>query len=196
MNAVINRTNKIYTSVLDGVNAQDQKKLKKSRKWVNKLELEIDELRDHIFYLLKNLEDTSIQQSSFYIIIIGYLNDVTQCLENIASKSYKHVKNQHKKLTYNQIKDLQELNQDFDSLLREIALLFESKSFDNLQLIKSKNEAILLSVQEKIQTQIERTRSDESSPKNTSLYFNILLESKNLLGPLMDLVNEYDSNSK
>jgi len=63
-------------------------------------------------------------------------------------------------------------------------------------LIKSKNEAILLSVQEKIQTQIERTRSDESSPKNTSLYFNILLESKNLLGPLMDLVNEYDTNSK
>ena len=63
-------------------------------------------------------------------------------------------------------------------------------------MIKSKNEAILLSVQEKIQTQIERTRSDESSPKNTSLYFNILLESKNLLGPLMDLVNEYDSNSK
>ncbi len=63
-------------------------------------------------------------------------------------------------------------------------------------MIKSKNEAILLSVQEKIQTQIERTRSDESSPKNTSLYFNILLESKNLLGPLMDLVNEYDTNSK
>jgi len=48
----------------------------------------------------------------------------------------------------------------------------------------------------KIDTQIERTRSEESSPKNTTLYFNILLETKDLVNSIMNLMEEYYSSYK
>jgi hypothetical protein len=46
-------------------------------------------------------------------------------------------------------------------------------------------------VTQKIQRQVERTRSDESSPKNTTLYFSLLLETKDLLTATMNLLEEY-----
>ena len=51
-------------------------------------------------------------------------------------------------------------------------------------------------ISEKINAQINRTRTEESSPKNTTLYFNILLETKDLLNSIMSLMEEYYSSYK
>ena len=48
-------------------------------------------------------------------------------------------------------------------------------------------------LKEKIHRQVERTRSEESSPKNTTLYFSLLLETKDLLTATMNLLEEYYS---
>ncbi len=188
---VITRSNTIYSEVLKGLSDEDLKKLKKSKKGIEKLDLEIEDLRDNIFYIIKNLEETSVSGSSFYISILGYLTDIAQSLEYISKKSYKHVNNQHKKLRYNQIKDLHELTATLDSLLTDIIVIFDNKSFDDIKHIINKNEQIASALQDKIQKQIERTRTEESSPKNTTLYFNILIESKNLVAGVMDLIEEY-----
>jgi hypothetical protein len=45
----------------------------------------------------------------------------------------------------------------------------------------------------KIQKQVERTRTEESSPKNTTLYFSLLIETKDLLNATMNLLEEYYS---
>lgn len=50
---------------------------------------------------------------------------------------------------------------------------------------------MLDSVQESIQKQVERTRTEESSPKNTILYFSILLETKDLIKANMNILNLY-----
>lgn len=50
------------------------------------------------------------------------------------------------------------------------------------------------SVSEKINKQIERTRADESSPKNTTLYFSLLIETKDLLNATMSILDEYYSS--
>ena len=46
-------------------------------------------------------------------------------------------------------------------------------------------------VKDKINSQIKRTRTEESSPKNTSLYFSLLLETKDLLNAGINLLEEY-----
>ncbi|MEM7187640.1 MAG: hypothetical protein AAF466_13385, partial [Bacteroidota bacterium] len=48
-----------------------------------------------------------------------------------------------------------------------------------------------------IEKQIARTRTEESSPKNTTLYFSLLMETKDLVTALMNLMEEYyNSHSK
>ena len=46
-------------------------------------------------------------------------------------------------------------------------------------------------VSQKIDRQVSRTRTEESSPKNTTLYFSILMESKDLITAMMDLLELY-----
>jgi hypothetical protein len=45
--------------------------------------------------------------------------------------------------------------------------------------------------------QVDRTRTkDESSPKNTTLYFNLLLETKDMLKAAGNLLEEYQTAYK
>ena len=177
---VVSRTNKIYTDVLKGLAKEDVKALKKSKKGVEKLDQEVEELRDNIFYLIKNLDETSVRGSSFYITILAYLTDMTQSLDFISKKSYKHINNNHKKLKFNQIKDLQEIDDSLDGLLVEIEEVFNSRKFERISYVLSRKQELISLISDKITSQIDRTRTEEESPKNTSLYFNILLETKDL----------------
>lgn len=191
---VVSRTNKIYSTVLKGLATEDMTALRKGRRGVEKLESEIEELRDNIFYFIKSLEETSVRGSNFYITILAYLTDVAQSLDFISKKSYKHVNNEHKKLRFNQIKDLKSVHDRLGSLLTEIEETFDSRQFENISQVTDQKIEIYDSLNEKIQKQIERTRTEESSPKNTTLYFNILLESKDLVKAIMNLMDEYQTS--
>ena len=196
ISSVVSRTNKIYTDVLKGLAKEDVKALKKSKKGVDKLDQEVEDLRDNIFYLIKNLDETSVRGSSFYITILAYLTDMTQSLDFISKKSYKHINNNHKKLKSNQIKDLQEIDDSLDGLLVEIEEVFNSRKFERISYVLSRKQELISLISDKITTQIDRTRTEEESPKNTSLYFNILLETKDLVTSIMNLMDEYYTSYK
>ena len=193
---VVSRTNKIYSDILRALAKQEAKKLKKTRKGVTKLDEEVEELRDNLFYFIKNLDDTSVRGSNFYIIILGYLTDVVQSLEFIAKASYKHVNNNHKALRFSQIKDLQENDKHLKEFLSEIEDIFDKKEFHKIGHLLTKKEEIYEILSNKIEKQIARTRTEESSPKNTTLYFSLLLETKDLVKALMSMMEEYYSSYK
>lgn len=188
---VIKRGNKIYTNAINGLALQDLSLLKKNKKQVRKLSEEVEELRDHIFYFIKNLDDSSVGASNFYINILGYLQDMTQSLEYISKVSHKHIHNNHKKLKFSQIKELKEVDERFERLFNNSRNAFESHSFEEIGIILGRKKEIITLVTDKIQKQVERTRTEESSPKNTTLYFSILLETKDLLVATMNLLEEY-----
>jgi len=191
---VVTRSKKIYSTILKGLSSQDSDVLKKSKKGVAKLDEEIEELRDNIFFLIKNLDETSVRGSSFYILILAYLTDIAQSLEFISKKSYKHVNNQHQKLKFKQFKDLMEIEDRLNMMYDEIVEIFNSRKFERVSLVLAQREEIVNLISEKINAQIDRTRSEESSPKNTTLYFNILLETKDLVNNILILLEEYHSS--
>tara|TARA_B110000008_G_scaffold198833_1_gene197366 strand:+ start:2564 stop:4783 length:2220 start_codon:yes stop_codon:yes gene_type:complete len=193
---VVSRAKKIYAGILKGLSAQDVKLLKKRKKGVAKLESEIEDLRDNIFFLIKNLDETSVRGSSFYISILAYLTDIAQSVEFISKKSYKHVNNQHEKLKFNQFKDLMEIDDRLNLMYSEITEIFNAKKFERISIVLAQKQEIISFISRKIEAQIGRTRSEESSPKNTTLYFNILLETKDLVNSTMNLMDEYYSGYK
>ena len=58
----------------------------------------------------------------------------------------------------------------------------------------SKRQEVLSLIDSKINDQIERTRVEETSPKNTTLYFNLLLKTKEIFISKFELMTVY-SNS-
>ena len=189
--SVVKRGNRIYTNAVKGLAKQDLALLKKNRKQVIKLSDEVDELRDNIFYFIKNLDESSIGASNFYINILGYLQDMTQSLEYISRVSHKHINNNHKKLKFNQIKELKQVDDKVEVLFNDIKDAFDSGSFERIGAILNEKTEVYDLVKQKIQAQVARTRTEESSPKNTTLYFGLLLETKDLLNATMNLLEEY-----
>lgn len=188
---VIKRGNRIYTSAINGLAVQDLKLLKKNRRQIDKLSTEIDDLKDNIFYFIRNLDEPSVAASNFYINILGHLQDMTQSLDYISKASHKHINNNHKKLKFSQVKELKDLDSKLETLFTTTQTAFESRSFEQIgAVLETKTEMFNL-VKDKIQKQVERTRSEESSPKNTTLYFSLLLETKDLLTAMMNLLEEY-----
>ncbi len=189
--SVVKRGNRIYTSAVKGLAKQDLASLKKNKKQVVKLSEEVDNLRDNIFYFIKNLDESSVGASNFYINILGYLQDMTQSLEYISKTSHKHINNNHKKLKFSQIKELKEVDDALEALFNDIKSAFDSRSFEEIGEILSRKKEVFDIVTSKIVKQVARTRTEESSPKNTTLYFGLLLETKDLLTATMNLLEEY-----
>ena len=191
---VLKRGEKVYTNAIEGLSKQDLDLLKKNKKQTTKLSRDVDELRDNLFYFIKNLDESSLNASNFYINLLGYLQDITQSLEYINNKSYKHVNNNHSKLKLTQIRELIEVNSSVSNLFNEVNDLYKNKSFSKIQNIIKKKKKIYTLVQDKIIAQVARTRSEEKSPKNTTLYFSILQETKDLLNAVMNLLSDYNES--
>lgn len=194
---VIKRSKKIYANSINGLARHDLDLLKKNKKQGAKLSSEIDELRDHIFYFIKNLDEASVGASNFYINILGLLTDIAQSLEYIGKVSHKHINNNHKKLKYNQIKELKEIDQKLEEIFTNTKKAFDERSFEQIGKVLERKQELFDLVSQKIEKQVERTRTEESSPKNTTLYFSLLLETKDLMKVIIDLLEiyyqEYDS---
>lgn len=189
---VATRVNKLYTNVVNDLANHDLNKLRKTDKHVGKLNDEIDGLKDGVFYFIKSLDETSVEASRFYIMVLGYLQDVAQSISYISRASYKHVNNNHKNLKKGQLKDLKEIDNQLSDLLSKVSEVFEKRDFDNLEEILVGKQTLLNDVSKSIEKQVGRIRTDETSPKNTTLYFSLLLESKDLLGALMNLLQTYE----
>jgi phosphate/sulfate permease len=185
---VIGATNKVYSDVIDNLGLQDLAKLKENKKALKKLEKEVDELKSNVYYFIKNLDETSVEASKFYIMILGYLQDMIQSLAFITQNSYSHINNNHKQLKFNQIRDLKSIDTDVQKLFDTIESIFENKNFDQLDEVLREKATILNNVTELIQKQITRIRTVETSPKNSKLYFGLLLETNDLIKATMNLL--------
>ena len=188
---VLKRGKKIYTAAFTGLSQQDLEALKKNKKQIVKLSDEVDDLRDNVFYFIKNLDESSVGASNFYIQILGYLQDMTQSLTYINKVSHKHVNNNHKKLKFNQIKELSQINDSIEVLFLDAMLAFKAQSFEKIDAIIEQKNEISAILKSNIDIQVKRTRGEESSPKNTTLYFSLLLETKDLLNATTCLLGEY-----
>jgi phosphate/sulfate permease len=185
---VIGATNKVYSDVIDNLGLQDLNKLKENKKSLKKLEKEVDELKSNVYYFIKNLDETSVEASKFYIMILGYLQDMIQSLAFITQNSYSHINNNHKQLKFNQIRDLKSIDTEVQKLFDAIETIFENKNFEKLDEVLKEKATILNNVSELIQKQITRIRTVETSPKNSKLYFGLLLETNDLIKATMNLL--------
>ena len=190
---------KIFAASIDGLATQDLSALKKNKKEVKSLAEEIEDLRNDLFYFIKNLDESTIKgASNFYINVLGSLQDISESLQYISKVTFKHINNNHKALTFNQIRELKEISLELETLFERTKFAFSKNNFKEISSILDSKQELLDSVREKINNQISRTKSEESSPKNTTLYFSILTESKDLIKATMTMLElyneEYDSS--
>ena len=196
ISTVFRRTSALYSNLVNNLSTEDLAKLKENKKDQKKLEKEIDELKSNVFYFIKNLDDNSVEASKFYILILGYLQDMVQSIDFITANSYSHVNNNHKKLKFNQIKGLKSIDTQLQQLLLLLEDSFKNEDYYKIDFILKDKQVLLDTVSDLITKQIKRIRTTETSPKNSKLYFALLLETNDLVNSIMNLLELFKEFNK
>ena len=132
--------------------------------------------------------------SKFYIELLVHLTDLGQSIELLTSKSYKHVRNNHKALRFNQIKEFQEVNKKLQDVLKALEGVIKNSQFHSLDVIESDLNDLSKFIGDLIETQVSLTKTEESSPKNTTLYFSLMLETRDLIQASLKLSELYKNS--
>lgn len=188
---ILKRAGKSFSSTLEGLTKFDIKQLKKAKYTTEKLEDDVEELKDHIFFYINKLKGHDVGASRFYLFVQDKFQDISQSLELMSKASLKHVKNNHKELKFNQIRDLKEIEAKVLTLFGSTIAEFQTGKLDQLEKLLAQKQDLLNFVSERIEKQIERTKEPGTSSKNTNLYFTILLESKDLIIATFDVLELY-----
>jgi len=192
------RANKLILKILEGIGTQDLNILKDNKNFVKKLKNDLERIGDDVFYFVKNLDEASTEiTSKFHMNVLEELENITDSISSLSSLTHKHINNNHRGLTFNQIRELKELEDELDEFFTRIVKTFKTKNYIEISEIFEVKEKLVSSLELKIKSQISRTRKDESSPRNTRLYFEILNKMKTIITHYVLLLelysNKYDA---
>jgi len=192
------RANKLILKILEGIGTQDLNILKDNKNFVKKLKSDLERIGDDVFYFVKNLDEASTEiTSKFHMNVLEELENITDSISLLSSLTHKHINNNHRGLTFNQIRELKELEDELDEFFTRIVKTFKTKNYTEISEIFEVKEKLVSSLELKIKSQISRTRKDESSPRNTRLYFEILNKMKTIITHYVQLLelysNKYDA---
>jgi hypothetical protein len=113
---------------------------------------------------------------------------MVQSIGFITNTSYSHINNNHKNLKFNQIRDLKSIDNQLQLLFERLEESFRKEDFSKLDIVLQEKSTLLDAIAELIQKQITRIRTTENSPKNSKLYFGLLLETNDLVKATMSLL--------
>lgn len=193
---VLNYINKRYNRVIKHLNNQDLRKLKRDTKKLHKLEDKADLLKDNIFYIIKSVEENSVRAGEFYLLISDHLAEMIRSIAYITRLSFRHINNQHKKLKSWQIKNLTDIDGEMGKLFNDIILSLDRHDFENIDEIINEKQILAERISKLIQDEINHIRTSETSPKNTKLYFGLLLESKDLVASTLEILKLFKAYYK
>ena len=186
------RANKLILKILEGIGTQDLNVLKENKYLVKKLKSDLERIGDDVFYFVKNLDETSTEVTSkFHMNVLEELENISDSISSLSNLTHKHTNKNHRSLTFNQIRELKELEDELDEFFTRIVNTFKTKNYTEISEIFEVKENLVSSLDLKIKSQISRTRKNESSPRNTRLYFEILKKTETIITHYVQLLELY-----
>ena len=186
------RISKLYKNLLTGISSKNILLLKDSESIVNKLDKDVDLIANNVFYFIKNLDEaTSQSASNFHMSVLESLENITRLTQSLLKSSSKHFKNEHRGLTFQQLRELKEIETDLELFFNKVIETFKNKNYKQIQSIFEIKESVSNSLESKIKSQISRIKEKESSPRNTRLYFEILKKTKKITENYIEILELY-----
>lgn len=170
----------ILNDTIAGLADEDRKALKNAKVSVQKLNNTTKRWKAHMSNVLANLKEDSIETGQYYVQAIDYMREINHCISYIVNPSFEHIENNHKSLITSQIEEISRIQGEITIFIEEIISMLHKSSFEDFDLIVSRQQTIMRLLDESRKKQIKRIKNSETGTRNSVLYLNILAELKNL----------------
>ncbi|MFK5854971.1 MAG: inorganic phosphate transporter [Bacteroidota bacterium] len=179
-----------YGNTIDGLEKEDNKKLKKTKKELDSVTAKTKYLKDHINIIVDKLREGSEDNAYYFVQVLDFMREMLHSISFITGPAYEHVDNNHKPFIADQIAELKKLDEVFSRLVEKIISSIESGDYSSQDDIQTTLTQLLGLIESSNKKQIKRIKNNMVGTKNSILFMNIINESKNLS---LQAVNLYKS---
>lgn len=188
---LFSKMNLIFGAVIKNLSLLDAKGLRQNRNSIREIHSEIDILKEMIFHQINANKGLSAATNKFYILTLDDLESISFAINQMIESSYLHVKNNHKNLTFNQIRGLKLIDIKTKEVFPKINDSFHLLDFSKLKLLIKELEHIQFQINTSLEQQINRTNHQENGAKNIRLYFDLLKKSEVMITALIIILKRY-----
>jgi phosphate/sulfate permease len=171
----------LYSKSISGLLNFKRKPLFNALNEVGELEKDIRFLKNSLPKIIARLHEEEIESGHYYVQVIDYLKETVNSITYIVKPIFNYIDNNHKPLLADQKSELSELKNSIDNFHKAAIKILEEDGFENLESILKDRHKLIDNVTRINKRQLKRIKNKEVGTKNSTLYLNILSETKNLL---------------
>jgi len=171
----------IFKMSIDALTEMKRKKSKKVMEEVKDLGKFTKRLRNNLPQVISKLHVDEVETGHHYVQVIDYLRETVNCMTYIAQSIFEYVDNNHPPLGPFQLEELKDFSNQVNSFYKEVHKILSQNKFENLDKLVLQQEELFDLIIKLNKRQLKRIKNKENGTKNSTLYMNILSESKNLL---------------
>ena len=188
-----------YRHTIDGLETEDIKKLKKTKKAIDEMAVRTKYVKDHINVVIERLDEMSIDSGSFLVQAMDYMREMIHSISFLTGPALEHVDNNHKPLIPEQIEELRHLSEHMETVLKITLESIIKEDYSTQNELLAEQAKALRHIEVNRKNQIQRIKKKLVGTRNSILFLNLLDESKNLLLQAVNLFKaqrDFVNNSK
>ena len=174
-------TTRIYDRTLLAVFKENRKVLREMTQQASELYRQSSDRKYSLMSTLKRLQDSDIDTAQYYVQVVDYLNEMTKALLHITRPAFEHIDNNHEGLSKEQTEDLMHINDEVESIYRQIEGMLRMGDFSDIDRVLYMRDSLFETIAAAIKSELERINRTRSNTKASMLYLTILNETKNMI---------------
>ncbi len=174
-------TTRIYDRTLLAVFKENRKVLREMTQQAEELYRQSSDRKYSLMSTLRRLQSSDIDTAQYYVQVVDYLNEMTKALLHITRPAYEHIDNNHEGLSKGQTEDLMHINDEVESIYRQIEAMLRQSDFKDIDRVLTMRDSLFEIIADAIKSELERINTSNSNTKASMLYLTILTETKNMI---------------
>jgi len=177
----LNRIASSYNLALAGLLSEDLTTISQAKTVNEDLVSFYSDVKNNLFKAIKKSKLSEKQTAQLYILSNDLMQDILQSLSSIINAADNHVKNAHKPLNSAQKSTIIQIVKEVMEYLKYISKSLQAHDYLELTEVRANKRSIFDHIESALSHQVEGVAKKEYGFKNTDIFLNILLETKDLV---------------
>src|SRR5690606_11825097 len=173
--------NTVVTKSLKALGKEDRSALNEARQLFQPIRKKIDWLQLQSSKILDDLPETELESGHVCIIVIDYLREMSHQTDSILKSNFKHVDNNHKPLTSEQVSELEEVHGIMRTIFQNIDESFRSLDLKKMWDFNSEFREYASKIRDIRKKQINRIKKRKVCTRNSIMYLQLLSDFRNMM---------------
>lgn len=175
------KVNRILSRLLNGVISEDRSQLREANSMLKELQKENKEFKYAFYSQIKRIKEQKTEASRAYLLVYDLEQDFLQSASFIAEACTEHLNNLHRPLHAQQANELKDLNRSLKRYFHNVAHVLKENKLSSLPGLEQEKTALFQQIEILLSQQVVGIKADSYNAINSFLFFNILLEIKDLV---------------